>query len=381
MFFLESLVLANARSRGGGIKNMCSSYDGCWAYPSNNQRLNRTSPADRLAGNDYPIRLRNKRLSHPTESNFVLKVILCAVKWILHTVLFTLFLGTTVLVVPISYCVRKIVLHCSLRHHRGGKLTKMSASEAVWLASCANTERATPVSNIFFIFEGKVTMEEVHNFVQEKLFLEGKVHGNNLRFLKFRHFPVRVMNGFGWKEFDNLNISSHVFENLEKSLMIPVDLKGMTQTPDTGYLEKLWRVLLFPEFKESGDTGVLIQIHECIADIFPSTRVVLEALDYKTIYLKGQCFLLGRLATYFCACYTGPFVILKRLLMRGQKKLWFTSSEETADPFHVSWSRAVDLKSVKRIKDITRTKGKSFVLCTIYISTYILFFMSYTVFH
>ena len=337
---------------------MCSTDDGCWGYSRNIQRLNQTSPADRLAENNSPLLAKSRRLSHPSESIFLVKVVLCTVNWILNTVLFMLFLGSTVIVVPLCYCLRKLILYCSLRHQQAGKLTKMSASEAVWLAaSCANTEQTSPVSNVFFIFEGKVTLDEIQNFVEDKLILQGKLRGNNLRFLKLKHFPVRVMIGYGWKEFDNLNISNYVFENKEKSYQIPADLKGITQAPDTNDLDKLWRVLVFPEFGGSEDTGVLIQVHESIADVFRSTRVVLETLDYKTIYLKKQCFLLGRLAQYFCACYTGPLVILKRLLMKSQGHFYFTRSEEASTSFDVSWSRALDLKSVKRIKDVTRTKG------------------------
>jgi len=240
----------------------------------------------------------------------------------------------------------------------------MSASEALWLTSCANNDHKAPVCNIFYIFEGKVTMDEIQNFIKDKLLLQGTLHGNNLRFLKFKHFPVRVVAGYGWKEFDDFNISNYVLESKEKVSLIPVDLKGITETPSVENLEKLWRVLVFPGFQESEDTGVLIQIHESIADVFPTTRFVLESLDYKTIYLKRQCFLLGRLATYFCACYTGPFVILKRLLMRSQDCIYFSPSEDPSDSFHVTWSRAVDFKSVKRIKDITRTKGSSSV-CTL----------------
>ena len=368
MFSCESLLLSTTTSHVDEIDTMCSTDDGCWASPRNNQRLNQTSPAEILAENNTASPSRSKtikRLSHPTESIFLVRIVLCTAFWIINTVLFTLFLCVTILVVPPCYCLRKIILHCSLRNHREGKLRKMSDSEAMWLASCANTENTVPVSNIFFIFEGKVSMDEVQNFIKDKLLLQGTLHSNNLRFLIFRHFPVRVMSGYGWKEFDNLNISNYVLESKEKSSSIPADLKRTNEALTAKDLEKLWRVLVFPRIDDSEDTGVLIQIHESIADVFPSTRVVLESLDYKTIYLKRQCYLLGRLATYFCACCTGPFVVLKRLLMKSQQNFNFTRSEEEGDSSHVSWSRAVDFKSVKRIKDVTRTKGNAFV-CSLY---------------
>lgn len=334
---------------------MCSTDDGCWASPRNNQRLNQTSPTDRLADNNTRSK-KSKRLSHPTESIFLVRVFIFTALCIINTVLFALFLCAAILVVPACYCVRKVILYCSLRHHRHGKLKKMSASEAMWLAECANTNNTAPVSNIFFIFEGKVTLDEIQNFISHKLLLQGTLRSNNLRFHKFRHFPVRVITGYGWNEINNLNISTYVLESKETLPSMPTGLKGISEALDAKNPETLWRVLVFPGFENSEDTGVLFQVHESIADVFPSTKVVLESLDYKTIYLKRQCFLLGRLATYLCACYSGPFVIFKRLLMKRQKHFCLTRSGETNDSFQVSWSRAVDFKSVRRIKDVTRTK-------------------------
>lgn len=337
---------------------MCSTDDGCWAYPRRNQCLvRRTSPTDRLATNNN-ARKRSKRLSHPADrSNFLVNIVFYTVIWITHTVLFALFLGVVVLVVPLSYFVRRIVVYYSLRNHRE-KLTKMSDSEAVWLASCVNNELKTSVSNIFLVFEGKITMDEALSFVRDSLLSQGKLSGINTRRLKFRYSPVRVMAGYGWKDIVDFNTSNYVFESMDNSSSLsPVELGGTTQVLDNETLETMWRVLLFPSSRESENTGVLMQTHESTADVFTSTRFLLESLGYKTIYLKKQCFLLSRVATFVCACYTGPLVILKRLLMRTTDRFFNTADrQESKNSLHVTWSRAVDLKSVKRIKDITRTK-------------------------
>lgn len=172
---------------------------------------------------------------------------------------------------------------------------------------------------------------------------------------------MRVLSGYGWKEFDNLNIGNYVLESKENSSANLENWREITELSNFKDLEKMWRVTLFPKFNDSNDTGVLFQIHESIADIFPLMRIVLDSLDYKTVYLKRHCFLLGRLATYFCACFTGPLVILKRLLMKSQDDFFVANQSEGStsinDSFHVSWSGPIDFKSVKRIKDITRTKG------------------------
>lgn len=367
-----------------GTESMRSTNDGCWASPRNSLRLNQTSPIEILAENNNRSKsVKSKRLSHPSESIFLLRVFLFTAHCVINTILFTLFIFVAVLVVPVCYCVRKTLLICSLRNDRHGMLRTMSSSDAIWLVNLANTKNTTPVSNIFFTFEGVISVDEIQNFILEKLLVQGPLRSNNLPLGKFKHVPVRIISGYGWKEISNLNISGYILERKEKSSLMPVDLTGISEVLDTCNLEKLWRILVFPNFDE-GDTGVLFQIHESLADVFPSSKVVLESLDYKTIYLKKQCFLLGRLATYFCACYRGPFVILKRLLMKKQRDFSLTPSQEASDSFHVSWSRAVDFKSVKRIKDITRTKGKKSVsvLCWClvqYLSTS--FYISHSIIH
>lgn len=334
---------------------MCSTQDGCWAYPPRNHCLNRTSPTDRLATNN--ARLMSKRLSHPADrSNFLVRIVVFFAIWITHTLFFVFFVAVVILVVPLCYCLRGIMFYYSLRrNHRSEKLTKMPGSEAVWLRSCVNDEMTIPITNIFFIFDGQITMDEVHNFVRVNLLPQGKLSKSKTRPLKLKHFPVRVMTGYGWKELDDFNINNHVSERIDNAL-IPMELKETAPVLDGESLEIMWRVLLFPNFRESEHTGILIQVHESIADVFPSTRLVLESLGYKTVFLKKQCFLLGRVATLLSACFTGPLVIIKRLLMRKTDQIFTTDLESKDSSLHATWSRAVDLKSVKRIKDVTRTK-------------------------
>lgn len=334
---------------------MCSTQDGCWAYPPRNHCLNRTSPTDRLATNN--ARLMSKRPSHPADrSNFLVRIVVFFAIWITHTLFFVFFVAVVILVVPLCYCLRGVMFYYSLRrNHRSEKLTKMPGSEAVWLRSCVNDEMTIPITNIFFIFDGQITMDEVHNFVRVNLLPQGKLSKSKTRPLKLKHFPVRVMTGYGWKELDDFNINNHVSERIDNAL-IPMELKETAPVLDGESLEIMWRVLLFPNFRESEHTGILIQVHESIADVFPSTRLVLESLGYKTVFLKKQCFLLGRVATLLSACFTGPLVIIKRLLMRKTDQIFTTDLESKDSSLHATWSRAVDLKSVKRIKDVTRTK-------------------------
>ena len=235
----------------------------------------------------------------------------------------------------------------------------MSASEAVWLqASCVNT---APKSNVFFLFEGRITIDELESFVKSKLVHQEMLLGN-LRLLKLKQSPVPILSGYGWEEIDNLDVNNCVFEFKGNSSSDPGDLKEIKEISNFSGGEELWRVVLFPKFNGSEDTGVLFQMHESIADIFPFVRIVLDSLDYKTVFLKRHCFFLGRLASCFFAIFTGPLVILKRLLMTKQEDLCGTDHEgmqqnSADDTFQVFWSGPIDFKSVKRIKDVTRTEG------------------------
>ncbi|PFX32081.1 uncharacterized protein LOC111321353 [Stylophora pistillata] len=336
---------------------MCSTADRCWASPRNNQRLNQTSPQEQTTSQSRAHR-KNPRLSHPTESAFLGRFILSLLIFIVNLVLFTLFLSVVILVVPVCFFTRKLILYFSIRHYRDGKLSKMSACEAVWLqASCVNT---APMSNVFFLFEGRITIDELENFVKNKLVHQEMLLGN-LRLLKLKQSPVPILTGYGWEEVDNLNVNNCVFEFRGNSSLNPEDLKQINEMSNFFGGEKLWRAVLFPKFHGSEDTGVLFQMHESIADMFPFVRIVLNSLDYKTVFLKRQCFFLGRLASYLFASFTGPLVILKRLLMTRQEDFCGTDHERgphnsADDTFQVYWSGPIDFKSVKRIKDVTRTE-------------------------
>ena len=337
---------------------MCSTTDRCWASPRNNQRLNQTFPHEQTPTQGRANR-KNPRLTHPTESGFSGRFILSLLVFIINLILFALLLSFVILVVPVCFFARKLILYFSIRHYRDGKLSKMSASEAVWLqASCVNT---APKSNVFFLFEGRITIDELESFVKSKLVHQEMLLGN-LRLLKLKQSPVPILSGYGWEEIDNLDVNNCVFEFKGNSSSDPGDLKEIKEISNFSGGEELWRVVLFPKFNGSEDTGVLFQMHESIADIFPFVRIVLDSLDYKTVFLKRHCFFLGRLASCFFAIFTGPLVILKRLLMTKQEDLCGTDHEgmqqnSADDTFQVFWSGPIDFKSVKRIKDVTRTEG------------------------
>lgn len=337
---------------------MCSTTDRCWASPRNNQRLNQTFPHEQTPTQGRANR-KNPRLTHPTESGFSGRFILSLLVFIINLILFALLLSFVILVVPVCFFARKLILYFSIRHYRDGKLSKMSASEAVWLqASCVNT---APMSNVFFLFEGRITIDELESFVKSKLVHQEMLLGN-LRLLKLKQSPVPILSGYGWEEIDNLDVNNCVFEFKGNSSSDPGDLKEIKEISNFSGGEELWRVVLFPKFNGSEDTGVLFQMHESIADIFPFVRIVLDSLDYKTVFLKRHCFFLGRLASCFFAIFTGPLVILKRLLMTKQEDLCGTDHEgmqqnSADDTFQVFWSGPIDFKSVKRIKDVTRTEG------------------------
>lgn len=71
-------------------------------------------------------------------------------------------MAVAVLVVPLCYCLRGIMFYYSLRrNHRSEKLTKMPGSEAAWSLGCVNDEMTIPITNIFFIFDGQITVVEI----------------------------------------------------------------------------------------------------------------------------------------------------------------------------------------------------------------------------
>ena len=198
---------------------MCSTRDRCWASPRNNQRLNQTFPQEQTPSQGRANR-KNPRLTHPTESGFSGRFILSLLVFIINLILFALLLSFVILVVPVCFFARKLILYFSIRHYRDGKLSKMSASEAVWLqASCVNT---APMSNVFFLFEGRITIDELESFVKSKLVHQEMLLGN-LRLLKLKQSPVPILSGYGWEEIDNLDVNNCVFEFKGNSSSDPGD--------------------------------------------------------------------------------------------------------------------------------------------------------------
>lgn len=68
---------------------------------------------------------------------------------------------------------------------------------------------------------------------------------------------MRVLSGYGWKKFDNLNIFNYVFESKENLFMNFENWREIIEILNFKDFEKMWRVVLFLKFNDSNDIGVL----------------------------------------------------------------------------------------------------------------------------
>lgn len=352
---------------------MSASHNSAWASPRLSDQDNNEYDVSERA-NSFSSKCSNKkqrhkskikRLRHPTDSFLLLKFFQFLIAFVLNTVLFAICVCLCLTVLPVGLFVRKLVVSCCVRFNsRNGKLKEASSCDALWLipTSYVNTSQ---MSSIFFLLEGDITIENLQEFITDKWLYYCSILKRH-RFPKLRKFALSVCSGFAWKQIENFHVENIVCLSHTRELELMLDEEDLSE--DSSHLEQinshsdrndLWKVSLFPKFLNSNDTGVLFQMHPSVSDIFPFSRLVFETLGYKTVYLRDRCFLVQRLCLYLCTVFVGPSIILHRLLCsRAKTVLDKNHNQESYDYRKVLWSDAIDMKCVKKIKDITRTKGK-----------------------
>lgn len=345
---------------------MSSTSNSAWASPRLSDQENEYAFRNNKAEMFSPTAKHNKikKLRHPTDTFLILRLCQVLVGFVVNSTLFALCILLCVTVVPLVLFVRKVVVTCCVkvnsRYH--GRLDAVNSCDALWLAPNNNT-----TSNIFFLLEGHINVEELRDYINDKMLyycLTRKKH----KFPKLRKLTVEVCSGFAWRQIENfqtddfVSVSEH---NNDSELNGLEALEGschLDQVNSNVDVNKLWKVTVFPKFLDSEDYGVLFQMHHSIADIYQFSRFVFESLGYKTVYLKDRCFPVQRLCLYFCTAFVGPLIIARRLLHSKAKTILDQRNIETqGESRHrkVFWSEAIDIKNIKKVKDISRTKGKN----------------------
>ena len=373
-------VFSGQDGLGHELKIMPSLNDDCWALPRSpvdSVALTQSATDVRSNGNviekDRLRRRKIKRLRHPTDSVGLLSCIYFFGSCALSVLLSLIVLALAILLIPFCFVLRKSVLFFATYYHnrQGANVIAMSPSDSIWLRDSPNLNAAA-VSTLFFVFEGKVTVGEVSDFIKETWLYHCTVKRQD-KFPKLKQEGLKVCGGYAWKESATFLLQDCVIEtdgSLTLDLAALPDFSmdiGEKVTPSCN--TQLWRVIVFPDYNHSPDTGVMLRMHESIAGIIPFTRLALESLQYKKVYLKKDCFLFKRLCLYVCAAFVAPLLILKRLLMKKDSSFLSRSLSTSNECGFASflWSEPVDLKTVKRIKDITRTKG-NFILFYLYLN-------------
>lgn len=308
---------------------------------------------------------RIKRLHHPTDSFLLIRLCQLIIVFILNTTLFVLCVCLWVTVIPVVLLVRTLVVACCVKiNNRNGSLNSVSSWDSLWLTPLNYNLK----SNMFFLLEGHINVEELRDFVNEKWLyycFTSKKH----QFPKLRKYATKLCSGFAWKQIDDFQTDEYVC-SMERNGLEMNDLETVGESCQLDQInsnvdtKKMWKVTVFPKFLDTEDTGVLFQMHQSVADVFPFSRFIFESLGYKTVYLKDRCFPMHRLCLYFCTAFIGPLIILRRLLhskaktILDQRDFSIRSGAVVQGQRKVFWSEAVDMKNIKKVKDISRTKGR-----------------------
>lgn len=353
---------------------MSASHNSAWASPrlsdqENNEyddRRTANSLSSKCSNEKQRHKYKIKRLRHPTDSFLLLKFFQFLIAFVLNTVLFAICVCLFLTVLPVGLFVRKLVVSCCVRFNsRNGKLKEANSSDALWLIPTSYVN-SNQMSSIFFLMEGDITIENLREFITDKWLYYCSILKRH-RYPKLRKFALSVCSGFAWKQIENFRVENVVCLSNTSELELMLNEEDLSE--DSSHLEQLssnsdgkdlWKVSVFPKFLDSNDTGILFRMHPSVSDIFPFSRLVFETLGYKTVYLRDRCFLVQRLCLYLCTAFAGPSIILHRLLCSRAKTV--LDKKQNLDSFDykkVLWSDAIDMKCVKKIKDITRTKGKT----------------------
>lgn len=340
---------------------MSSASNSAWASPRLSDHDNEEFvPVSNISNNGItPLRPspKIKRIRHPTDSFFLLRLCQLMVSFVLNVTLFVLWLALCLTVLPVVLFIRRIVETCCAKTTtRHGQLNAVDSLDAVWLSPTINNNS---ISSIFFLLEGHLNVEELRELINDK-WLQYCSAKKKYRFAKLRMSAVEVCSGFAWKKLGDFQTEDFVSVSEQHGTEInSVDFLGVNSYMDevnSNEPKRLWQVTVFPKFLDSEDSGILFQIHHSVCDIFPFARFVFESLEYKSVYLKDRCFPMHRLCLYFCTAFAGPLIITRRLLHSKAKTIL---DQNHVCQFHkVLWSEAIDMKSIKKVKDISRTKGK-----------------------
>ncbi|EDO30538.1 predicted protein [Nematostella vectensis] len=303
-----------------------------------------------------------KRLRHPTESYLFLKFIQFLTVFVLNIALFSLCVGFCVSLLPIVLLVRKLVGSCCVKlSSRSGNLRAVNSLDALWLLPCSKVNNVA-VTSIFFLVEGQITQEEIRDFIDENWLYYCNTK-KNFRFPKLREFAVKICSGFAWKPIANFQTRNFILTSTDDNKLFQDYFNDIENSdylrPEDAENGKqfLWRIVLFPNFSDSEDTGFLLEMHRSLADVFPLSRLALSSLGYKTVYLRDRCYPVQQACLGLSTAFAGPLMVVKRMLLPRPKCLLDEQmSEGNCGEKTVLWSEAIDFRSIKKIKDITRTK-------------------------
>ena len=305
-----------------------------------------------------------RRLRHPRDSFLLINLVNFFVIFLIHVLLFFVCVPL-LLLFPIVLMLRKLILFfvsksicCNSESQR-----QMAVEDTIWLH---NTRKESSLfSSIFLLLDGALTADEVHKLIADKWMCYCSLNAT-CTFPKLLGFGVEISGGYIWKKVDDFQLENYV-RHLETS-SLGADNINENRTdliflaPLIQHNSSLWRITFFSKVNQFGDSGLLLQVHNSICDVFPVVQLTLESFGYKSVYIKDSCFRFKRQFLYICAAVVGPLCVLKRLLMyKDTAPLCCCRSRSLGCPGRkgerMLWSSKVDMLVVKRIKDITRTTG------------------------
>ncbi|CAG7833036.1 unnamed protein product [Allacma fusca] len=283
-----------------------------------------------------------------------------------------LFLNVTVLllmpVILTFNCTVSLIrygIRISFKYFYHGEFILMNSSDAFWAIEDKNQSCNF---NCVYVLQGVCDVAKIRQkiwAITEKKDYE-----------RMRRIVVHKFGFFCWRRVSNMNIRNHVkiLENPNKNATTEKQVFAHIQKLDVVFPQNKppWEALIIPNFmyedQEEGKRhyALIFRVHHAIMDGISAGQIIRnEIADGSTTLSVNPCdkvriSKLQRFGAYLIFAMTGVRATVKSLLLPERNA--FHTGEALKGPKTFGWSKKIDLKALKQVKDKTGTTTTAVLL-------------------
>ena len=281
----------------------------------------------------------------------------CLLYFIWQVIALVLTLLAVPFLLPVSLGARiyRYVLANKISRQTGGKVSVVTGEDAIWLQ---DTPQNPAVINSFMTFKGPLELEKLRDVYLER-FARCKGEDGHLLCPNMFNYPSKMYSRFVWIPEEDFDIADHVFIYDGKVPESKKDLEAViSKIASMPFPKKQspWQFIVIPSKEADGRFYGSFRVHHAMADGVGLVRLLMTKVVDKppTIRLpkrfasKGSKFLQALMGIL-----KGPHMMIERTFLPGDRSI--LHGPEPCGEKVVTWSDAMDLAHIKKIKDATKT--------------------------